>query len=241
LILEFGRCRSLADAIRDCEANPEIHGLILQSKSPTIFSAGLDLTELYKPDHDRLKLFWKEFQDLFLTLYGTTLACVAAIEGHAMAGGCMLAMACDHRIMTSSEGTRRPLIGLNETKLGIAAPEWLGNLLVDTVGRRRAEHSLQFGQLYSPEIALSIGLIDEEVRKEDVRGKAQDVLIKLLEIPQRGRIESKRLIRRDRLEAFEAKRKQDTDFFIDMITDNTIQRSLASYLESLATKNKTNK
>lgn len=56
----------------------------------TVFSAGLDITEMYQPDNHRLANFWESLQNLWLELYGTGMATVAAIDGHAPAGGCML-------------------------------------------------------------------------------------------------------------------------------------------------------
>lgn len=78
--------------------------------------------EMHKPDPLRLRDFWTSFQELYLTLYGSKLACIAAIEGHAPAAGCMLALSCDYRIMSQTIGHGTPTIGLNESKLGIVAP-----------------------------------------------------------------------------------------------------------------------
>jgi 3,2-trans-enoyl-CoA isomerase len=94
--------------------------MILTSSLPSIFSAGLDLTELYKPDPSRLPKFWESFQQLYIDLYGSRLAIIAAMNGHAPAAGCMLALSSDYRIMSKGK------IGLNESKLGICAPPWLG-------------------------------------------------------------------------------------------------------------------
>ena len=55
---------------------------------------------MYKPDQVRLKQFWTSLQELWMQLYGTSLAVGAAINGHSPAGGCLLAMACDYRVMT---------------------------------------------------------------------------------------------------------------------------------------------
>merc|ERR1712183_590571 len=115
-------CNAIINALSFIENDhPHIHSLVLNSSNSSIFSAGLDITELYKPDPNRLPEFWKSFQQLFIKLYGSRLATIAAIEGSAIAGGCMLAMSCDYRIISSNKIT----IGLNETKLGIAAPFWM--------------------------------------------------------------------------------------------------------------------
>lgn len=233
------RCQAISSAIKEAEAVPDIKCLVLQSSSPSVFSAGLDLAEMLKPEPDRLTRFWRSFQDLYLDLYGSRLACVAAIEGHAMAGGCMLALSCDYRIMASSIDVERPVnIGLNETKLGIAAPPWLGQQMIDTVGRRCAEKSLQLGQIYSSEDALKIGLIDEVVAKENVRSRALEIALTLSNIPERARVASKMLIRKDRIDTMTASRQQDTDDFVGFVTDVSIQNNLAAYFQMLAAKRK---
>lgn len=101
---------------------------------------------------------------MYIDLYGSRLATVAAIQGHAPAAGCFLAMACDYRAMSAGGlvgGKKKiPTIGLNETQLGIAAPPWMGQLLVRTIGFRRAELSLAMGTLFPPDQALEAGLVD---------------------------------------------------------------------------------
>lgn len=185
-----------------------------------------------KPDPIRLIRFWESFQDLYLTLYGSRLACVAAIEGYAIAGGCMLALSCDYRVMTMTGEKERPSIGLSESKLGIAAPSWLANQLVDTIGLRKAEISLQLGQLYSPEEALKINLVDEVVPKDEVKNRAGEVLQKLIQIPPKARYASKMLIRQNRIDALKLNRQKDTDFFVNFVPE------LSDHLNALAAKRK---
>ena len=63
-----------------------------------------------------------------------------------------------------------PTIGLNETQLGIAAPPWMGQLLVRTIGFRKAELALAMGTLFPPNSALEIGLVDEIISDSDSVG-----------------------------------------------------------------------
>ena len=126
----YDRNEAISASIKNIETNhPKIQSVILASSNPTIFSAGLDVSELLAPDADRLPKFWNSLQQVYLDLYGTRLATIAAIQGHAPAAGCMLAMACDYRVMYAGDsgdnGDKKkkhvPTIGLNETQLGIAA------------------------------------------------------------------------------------------------------------------------
>lgn len=119
------RNQALSGAVKEAEQDKKIQALVLRSANPSIFSAGLDLQEMHKPEMDRLRNFWTSFQQLYIDLHGSRLACIAAIEGHAPAAGCMLALSCDYRIMASD--MPKITIGLNETrlgKLGQCAVDW---------------------------------------------------------------------------------------------------------------------
>uniref|UniRef100_A0A9J8DCC7 Enoyl-CoA delta isomerase 1 n=1 Tax=Cyprinus carpio carpio TaxID=630221 RepID=A0A9J8DCC7_CYPCA len=83
-------------------------GVIITSTPPKVFSAGLDIY----PEH--CAEFWKAVQDAWLKLYGSTKVTIATINGSRPAGGCLLALCCDYRIMTDN---RHYNIGLNEKQL----------------------------------------------------------------------------------------------------------------------------
>lgn len=127
----------------------------------------------------QLAKFWASLQDLFLRLYTTRLASVAAIEGHSPAGGCLLALCCDYRIMTAG----KPMIGLNETQLGIVAPTWFRDAFVNTIGHREAEKMLGLGLQVDATKAKAIGLVDEAVALEEVFPRSQAAIEKWLAIP----------------------------------------------------------
>jgi Delta3-Delta2-enoyl-CoA isomerase len=223
------------------ESNEKIQGMILQSDRPQTFSAGLDIMEMHQPKIDRLRLFWSSFQELYHTLYGSRLACIAAIEGHAPAAGCMLALSCDYRIMAATDITSKfqPKIGLNETKLGIVAPPWLAQQMIDCVGVRNAELALSLGTLYSPEEALQINLVDAVVPLSDVYSVARREAQKWgMTIPPQARVASKLLIRQPHIDKLRATAEQDIDHFVQFITNPKVQQNITGYLDMLAKKRK---
>jgi Delta3-Delta2-enoyl-CoA isomerase len=245
IYMALDRLQALIAAVEEAESHPKIQALILQSNAKTTFSAGLDIMEMHKPEMDRLRSFWKSFQTLYLSLYGSRLACIAAIEGHAPAAGCMLALSCDYRIMAATDTSHddvkqhwQPKIGLNETKLGIVAPPWLAQQMIDCVGVRQAELSLSLGTLYSPEEALNIHLVDCVVPLDEVRAKAVIEAKKFGSIPQHARVASKMLIREPHLEKLTANADQDVDHFVGFVTNKKVQQNISAYLELLSKKRK---
>lgn len=233
------RFQAISSSIKQAEADSLIHALVLKSAKPSVFSAGLDLMEMHKPDDGRLREFWTSFQQVYLDLYGSRLACIAAIEGAAPAAGCMLALSCDYRIMSAStESSRPPTIGLNESRLGIVAPPFLARQFMDTVGRRQAELGLSLGTLYSPEEAKAIGLVDQVVPADQVLETANRTAMEWARVPPTARVNSKMLVRGDALDELERTRQQDVDEFVSFITSDEAQGGLSAYLAMMAQKRK---
>ena len=109
-------CEELKAVTHELEADPEVRGVVFGSGVPGVFSAGLDLRSMHNRSTDELAAFWKAVQEMWLALYMTPLATVAAISGHAPAGGCLIALACDYRVLVEGKYT----IGLNEAQIGSA-------------------------------------------------------------------------------------------------------------------------
>ncbi|XP_043269980.1 enoyl-CoA delta isomerase 1, mitochondrial-like isoform X2 [Venturia canescens] len=210
-------------------------GVILTSSCATVFSAGLDLTEMYKPNDLRLVEFWTALQDAWIALNGLTIPTAAAINGNSPAGGCLLAMTCEHRVMVDAKFT----IGLNETQLGIAAPKWFMTCMIDTIGYRQAEKALLKGKLFTPKEAIEIGLVDElATDKQDAIRKCQEYIESARMVPEFGRSTTKFLIRNDRIAALKNNREKDLAAFVSIIKNPDVQMGLGFYLESLKQKSK---
>lgn len=224
----------MSAAIKEAEENPSTKALILTSALQKIFSAGLDLSELYRPDKDRLPLFWAAFQQLYLDLYGSRLATFAAIRGHAPAAGCMLALSCDYRTMSDEVPA---IIGLNESQLGIVAPPWLARMFIDTVGQRKAELALSLGTLFTPAEALGIDLVDDVVRGDVLHAtmKKATEWIRIQPAALRG---VKDITRKPQLDQLKENLAGDADAFLSFVTKNAVQAVIGEYLQQLTAKRK---
>ncbi|XP_065588494.1 enoyl-CoA delta isomerase 1, mitochondrial [Cyrtonyx montezumae] len=208
-------------------------GLIITSAVPRIFSAGLDITEMCGKSTEHYAEFWRAVQEMWLRMYGSSMATVAAINGSSPAGGCLIALTCDYRIMAENPKYR---IGLNETQLGIVAPFWFKDTLVNTVGHRVAERSLQLGLLHSVTEAHQIGLVDEVVPEEKLQEKAAAVVTQWLALPDHARQLSKSMMRKAVLDHLLARREEDIQNFVKFTSKDSIQKSLSVYMEMLKKK-----
>ncbi|MET1023838.1 MAG: enoyl-CoA hydratase/isomerase family protein [Pseudoxanthomonas sp.] len=159
--LDDALCAALLAALhRACDDG--VAGIVV-SGNARVFSGGLDVPHLLAHGEDRgaLHASWTAFFEVAKALAGAPMPVAAALTGHAPAGGCVLALCCDYRVMTRSADPARPLqIGLNETQVGLAVPDGIQHLMRRVIGAHRAERLLVAGAMISAEHAAEIGLID---------------------------------------------------------------------------------
>lgn len=197
-------CRALIEAINRA-LDDGVRGIVLAG-NPKIFSAGMDVPYLVSLGDNRHALLdaWQAFFGAARTLAESRIPVVAALTGHAPAGGCVLALCCDYRVMARSVDTARPFaIGLNETEVGLVVPEGIQRLMRRVVGPYRAERLLVAGEMVPAEHALQIGLVDELVDQQDVTARAVAWLEKLLRLPHHPMLQTRALARRDLIEALD--------------------------------------
>ena len=156
--MDINLVEELITEFSNAEDNPSIEGVILTGKE-SFFSSGLDLIELYNYDEQQMKNFWQRFMFLAQKLSGFPKPFVTAITGHSPAGGCVLALCADYRIMAEGEF----IIGLNEVPVGLVVPESIFDLYSFWLGEAVAYRSLLEGKLFNPSEALQVGLVDEVV------------------------------------------------------------------------------
>lgn len=153
----------LTQAILELKADEKVRGVMITGKGE-FFSAGLDVVELYQYNEEQILNFWRDYDRLLRLMIAFPKPLVAAITGHCSAGGCLLTLGCDYRVMAS--GNYR--IGLNEVALGIVIPETVFHLYSFAIGRSKAYQYLLEGKMHSPDEALACGLINEMLPLEQV-------------------------------------------------------------------------
>ncbi|MFC1586823.1 enoyl-CoA hydratase/isomerase family protein [Planctomycetota bacterium] len=133
--------------------------VILTSKHDKFFSPGLDLFEISQFSREQMKSFMAGFGSLLQQIYNFPKPVIAAINGHAVAGGFCLALACDLRIMQAANH----IVGLNELRFGVVLPFGVVQLLRDAGGSTAARQMAYFGSNLTPQEALQKGFIDRVV------------------------------------------------------------------------------
>jgi enoyl-CoA hydratase len=217
-------------AFHRLDADSSVRGVLLTAAGK-LFSPGLDLQELIDLDRGMMGHFLERFNACILGLYTFSKPLVAALHGHAIAGGCVLALTADWRVLRSDK-----MIGLNEIRVGVPFPYGVANILRESVPQRHLEEIALFGRNYTGDEALRVGLV-HEVYPED--GFHEHALSRLAELADRDSSAfaiTKRYLRSatvERIMADEARLEGD---FLDGWFSNSTREKMRAIVDELARK-----
>nr|XP_039272150.1 enoyl-CoA delta isomerase 1, mitochondrial-like isoform X1 [Styela clava] len=222
--------------IKDAEENPDVRGILLTSKlDGQMFSGGLNILDLYQKSHQQLFDFWTLVQNWTLAWYGCKKPTVAAINGHAIAGGCAWCLMCDYRIMQSGAGNT---IGFNETKIGMVVPPSIVDLVITTIGPRNSELVLFPGTLMSAEDALKLGMVDDLDTQEKLIPKASKHLELLVDTLPDTYHSTKQLVRKGVIERLTSSKKQEAEWVATFASQAHFQEFIGNYVAKLKARKK---
>jgi enoyl-CoA hydratase/carnithine racemase len=215
------------------ERAPEqgIRALIL-SGSPGWFSGGLDVPLLLTLDRPAMAATWRDFYALLGALACSPIPIIAAITGHAPAGGTVLALFCDRRIVAQGDWK----IGLNEVPVGLPLPPVILAALQRLVGPRQAERLAVGGLLIPPSEAVNVGLVDEIAPADQVVSRAIAACEDLLALPPEAMAITRRQARSDLTGLFEGDIKPELEQVTASWWSEEAQRVLRRLVEELAMK-----
>jgi enoyl-CoA hydratase/carnithine racemase len=225
-------CRDLIAAL-ETALHDDVSGVVLAG-NPKIFSAGLDVPYLISMGEDRRGLLeaWQAFFGVARLLAAFRVPMVAALTGHSPAGGCVLALCCDYRVMARSIDPARPLqIGLNETQVGLTVPEGIQRLMRRVVGEYRSERLLIAGAMLTAEQAHAIGLVDELAASEDAVPRAIAWLEDLLKLPHQPMLQTRAIARQAVIDALSPEHVQ-----LERFVDGWFQPDTQTALKALVAK-----
>ena len=207
-ILQFNRPKAhalnkqmlldLQQALQGFTETDAIRGVIITG-TETIFCAGLDVVELYDYNETEIEEFWQLFDTVIKAMVAFPKPLIAAVNGHAPAGGCVLALTCDYRLMAQGKGR----IGLNEIGVGVVIPTPIIELARHVLGYTRNAEMIEHAALFLPEEAAAFGLVHGTLPAEDLLTAAETKLQAWLELPDRPWRLTKQNMRRPVLEAMD--------------------------------------
>lgn len=163
----------LVRAVRESALDPSVRGALLAAEG-RIFCPGLDLQVLADLDRPAMGAFMARFRDCLLALYTYPKPLVAALGGHALAGGCVLALTADWRVLR-----RGAWIGMNEVRIGVPLPYGVAQMLRATVHPNRLEEVALLGRNYADDEAVAVGLAHEVADPADFERRCAERLEEL--------------------------------------------------------------
>jgi 3,2-trans-enoyl-CoA isomerase len=210
----------------------EGHRAIVLSGQPGMFTAGLDVPALLQRDAAGMREFFFDFFALLRAVGESAIPIVAALTGHAPAGGTVLAVLCDHRVMASGDFK----MGFNEHRVGLPVPRPVYVAAERLCGSRlAAEYCLQ-ARVFDGVEALQIGLVDELVAPQDVIDRALAWLRSLLGFPSQSVVAETRRYARAGLHAAFAEEHADAETFLREWFSAETQGAMQSLIARLKAK-----
>ena len=185
---------------------------------------------------ERYSSFWRSQTECLARLYRSRLLTIAAIRGSCPAGGCILALCCDYRLLTANGS-----MGLNEAALSMPVPDYWMRVMSRTVGWRRTEAMLQKGLLLDASQAKQCGLVDEVVDDgAALLSAAEREAAERLKVPEVGRTASKRLMREQLSQEWEAQWRSEADSSWKLLSADETVTQIRRVLQRLSANKATN-
>lgn len=159
---------ALRAEIETCAADPSTRALLLGAGSSKIFSGGFALPVIASWNRDRLREFFTVFLDVMQSLLHFPHPTVAAVNGHAIAGGFILSLACDLRVVRET-GLK---LGLSEVDLAVAVPKGTQVLLAARTSPQTSLRMSMLGLLIDGAEAYRVGYADQLAEDANAAGLA---------------------------------------------------------------------
>ena len=195
----------LLEGLRDGLAEVQRRGAraVVLTGFDSVFSAGVDLFKVLDGGSRYVSDLLPALSIALRELVAFPRPLVAAINGHAIAGGCILACACDYKMMAAGSGR----IGVPELLVGVPFPAVPLEILRMVVPRRHLQEVVLLGRTYGPEEGRDRGLVDEVVPARELQARSLAVAAEMAAIESRTFELGKRQLRRPHLDAMDLNRQ----------------------------------
>ena len=175
--LDLELCEALDHSLDELETSSAT--AVVLTGSGTTFSAGVDLFRLLEGGQNYVLKFVPALINVLQRLFLFPKPVVVALNGNAIAGGCVISCACDYKIAANGEGK----IGVPEVFVGVPFPPLAFEIVRFAATHRYLQEIIYFGRYYDMEEGLMRGLVDEMVSSDKLLSRATEIASKLSEIP----------------------------------------------------------
>jgi len=215
----------LTDRLIELSGNPQVRAVILTGTGK-FFTFGFDIPEFLSYPKDDFIRYLTKFTDLYRLIFMYPKPVIASLNGHTIAGGCMLAIACDYRIMV----TGKARISLNEINFGSSLFAGSVDLLKMWLGQRPAEIAAYTGAMYSAEEALKLGLVDKVCSEAELERETEKAARDFGEKDPDAFAGIKKLLRARLADEIKAREMQSILDFVDIWYSEKTWRNLQDKL-----------
>jgi enoyl-CoA hydratase len=222
--------RDIADALDDIIESPARALVITGSGSS--FSAGADLQAVLEGGREYIEGSVQALSDCFGNLFKFLKPAVAAVNGHAIGGGCVIACGCDYRIMAAGSGK----IGLAELRVGVPYPMYALEIVRNAASSRHMQEIVYLGLSYEPEDALERGLIDDICDPERLLDRSLEVANRLASIPGPSFALAKKALRQPTVDRVETYGPENDEVAKNLWASDEIQGSIRTFMERLMSR-----
>jgi enoyl-CoA hydratase/carnithine racemase len=229
--IDAGLVEALLGGARELAKDDSVKGVLLASAHPKLFCPGLDLVSLAAYDRAAMDRFMARFAEAVWALYALPRPVVAAVGGAAVAGGCILALTADHRVLK-----RGAPIGLNEVRVGVPLPWSVTLLLRATAHAPFLSRIALLGRNFTDAEALAAGLADELVDGEGFEAEALARLEEYADKDEGALATTKAWLREDVLARMQAHEAERRPAFLDGWFKEATQARIRATVEALSRK-----
>lgn len=228
--LDLELLTALAAAL-EREAESDARALVITGTG-SIFSAGVDLYRVLEGRRAYLEKFLPALDVALERLFCFRKPAVAAINGHAIAGGAVIAWACDRRILARG----KVLFGVPELKVGVAFPPLPLEIVRSALAPNFASEALFGGRNWNPDECVARGAVDELCEPDALLEHALAAARELAAIPARSFELTKRILRLPVLDRLERHRAALTPEILEAWASPPVLDAIRTYVEKTIKK-----
>lgn len=217
--------QALRQALRQAVGS-DARAVVITAAGP-IFSAGVDLPRILKSDRRYLEEFLVQLSDGLAELFAVPKPAVAAVNGHAIAGGAIIACACDYRLMARGAGR----IGVPELRVGVPFPMVPAEIVRYALGAQRAQRAMLVGHVVEAERSVDEGFVDELIEPERLMERSLAAAATMAATPLESYARTKADLRRPVMETWARLRAAHDRETLEAWHSPEVRSAIEAYVE----------